>query len=285
MLRPWQKAVVVVLLGNASVWAMPQQVPQAKPNTKVAAKQKTSSRKPVQKEPEPIQLVQPAPPTPEQMPATAPQVTMSNGLLSITATNSTMGDVLSAVRRQTGAAIEVPPGYGGDRIAVKIGPGQPKDVIASLLDGSRFDYIILGSLQKPGGIDRIILSSRQNMPATQPNGAQNALNRTQAPPHAPPPSVDVDTESEEDNAPERDAADVPAEVEQEQPPTEQAPPNQPGQTYQPVPTPQGQADQQQQQNGQPQVKSPEELLRELQQMRQQQQNQTPPQDTPNQPPQ
>src|SRR5512147_2581771 len=50
-----------------------------------------------------------APPTPEQMPAVPPRVSMNHGMLSISADNSTLGDILNSVRQQTGATLEVPP--------------------------------------------------------------------------------------------------------------------------------------------------------------------------------
>ena len=52
----------------------------------------------------------------------------------------------------------MPPDAASDRVAAQLGPGNPRDVIASLLQGSRFDYIVLGSVNDPnlrvaGGAD------------------------------------------------------------------------------------------------------------------------------------
>lgn len=210
----------------------------------------------------------PPPPTPEQMPAVAPEVVYSGGLLSINAQNSTMNDVLSAVRRVTGASIEKPPVGGSDRVVAHLGPGQPKDVLQSLFNGSRYDYIILGSMTRPGGVERIILTAR----STAPQAAAPVANR-QAPPAVQPPA----TEQEEPEADTEDMS-VPdnreeAQPEQPQPAQEQPrqpyPQTNPQQQQQPQPqTQQGQEDQGIQ--SQPRVKSPEELLRELQQMQKQQ---------------
>ncbi len=220
---------------------------------------------------------------------------MTNGLLSVTSQNSTLGDIMTAIRRQTGAAIELPPGAAQERVAAHIGPAAPKDVVAALLNGSRFDYIILGSMKRPGMIDRIILTQRQNQAAGgQTQVAQNpqVQGRPQSPPAAQP---NPDAESEEDNAPERDAAEENAETPDQEQPDQTQPQQQPGQQqnqpYQQTPAPQAQPDQSgQQQNQQnPRIKTPEELLRELQQMRNQQNNpqQTPPPDQApqNEPPQ
>lgn len=301
MLRHLAKPVAFILLGGTMLWAVPQQTAA---NSKPAGQTRSSNAtriKPAplkQKKQEPQLPPQPPPPPPtlEQMPAQPPQVSFNNGMLSITSQNSTLGDILTAVRRQTGAALELPPGAASERVAARLGPGQPKDVVSSLLNGSNFDYIILGSLQRPGGLDRIILSARQggtggapvNAQAPTPDASQSDADAEAA--------EAADAEAEEDNAPERDGA-AGSETNEAEPDQQQQ--QQQGQPYQPVPVPQAQPDYGQQDQGgqstqpaQPQVKSPEELLRELQQMRQQQQNQQqqnqqqpPPQDTPNSQPQ
>jgi len=68
---------------------------------------------------------------------------MRNGLLTIDANNSTLADVLTGVRRETKAAIDLPAGASGERVVASIGPGTPQNVLTALLNGSRFDYIIL----------------------------------------------------------------------------------------------------------------------------------------------
>jgi hypothetical protein len=93
------------------------------------------------------------------MPAQPPKVTFSNGLLTIVAENSTLGDILRAVRVQTKAVIEVPPNA-TERVATRIGPGTVSDVLTSLLNGSHFNYVMLGSPTHPGMVDRLILTSK-----------------------------------------------------------------------------------------------------------------------------
>src|SRR4051812_47791794 len=117
--------------------------------------------KPPVQEPAPAPVVPPAPPpTPEQLPATPPQVTMSGGQLSIVAENSTLGDVLSAVRKLTGAGVEVPSAANSERVVVNLGPGNPQDVLQQLFTGSKFNYVILGAADNAAGIQKIILSAR-----------------------------------------------------------------------------------------------------------------------------
>jgi len=100
--------------------------------------------------------------TPEQMPPRPPQVSYSNGQLLVIAHNSTLADILSAVSSQTGAVIDVPPGSGSERVAGRIGPGPARDVLAALLNGSQFDYIIVASLANPAGVEHVILISNGN---------------------------------------------------------------------------------------------------------------------------
>src|SRR5579884_2369984 len=102
----------------------------------------------------------PPPPTPEQMPAVPPQVSYENGLLTIVAPNSTMSAVLNAVHQKTGANVEMPPGSGNERVVGRMGPGPARDVLATLLNGSRFNYVMIGSDTDPSAIQRIVLTSK-----------------------------------------------------------------------------------------------------------------------------
>lgn len=131
--------------------------------------------------PKPAPVVQPvAPPvvlTPEQMPALPPQVAYAGGQLTITSQNSTLGDILRAVRKQTGASVEVP-GNATERVVGKFGPGPARDVLASLLNGSHFNYVLLGSATNPYALDRVILTSKSGGDA-QPAPTEMAAQQNQ----------------------------------------------------------------------------------------------------------
>src|SRR4051794_21092 len=131
-------------------------------------------------EPQPqAQLPLPPPPTPAQLPPTPARVTMRNGLLTIEANNSTLADDLTGVRRETKAAIDLPAGASGERVVASIGPGTPQNVLTSLLNGSRFDYIILGSQDQPDAVQRVILRAKSGpepAPGGQPVVAQRGPN-------------------------------------------------------------------------------------------------------------
>ncbi len=264
--------IAVVIAGTIGAWADGGQVPakteassSAKaPDSKANQKKAKSAkaRKPVHKK-QAEQLPPPPPPPPptlEQQPAVAPEVLYRGGTLTILAKNSTMGDILSAVRRVTGAEIDRPPGGGSERVVGQYGPGQPREVLDQLLDGSRYDYIILGSLNRPGAVERVVLSARGNQAPRTAVATNN--------PAQPAQPVAGAQAGEEQDEPEVDNEDMSVPEQPQQEPAQVQP--QPGQ--QPPPD----QNQPNQQENQPKVKSPEELLRELQQMQQQQQPQQQP---------
>jgi hypothetical protein len=196
--------------------------------------------------------------TPAEMPAVPPTVVYRDGMLTITADNCVLGDVLRAVRAQTGAVIEVP-ANATERVALRLGPGPPREVLASLLNGSHFDYVILGTQVAPNSLARVIL-----MVKTLPGPGESGQTAFAAPPanrpvvrEPGPGDEDPDTDSDDDQGAQDDQADQ----------TEQPPPTTPAAPQNP---------------GSPTVKTPEQLLRELQQQQQQlqQQQQAQPDQTP-----
>src|SRR5579862_4012701 len=150
-----QMAILFLALGltPALLWGGPQNA--RKPHT---VRVKASA----QRAADPVaQPAPPAPPpTPEQLPAQPPQVSYLNGQLTIISRNSTLSDILHAVARQTGALIELPPGAGLERVAGRMGPGPARNVLAELLNGSRYDYVMVASSANPGGLQRVILTPK-----------------------------------------------------------------------------------------------------------------------------
>ena len=120
----------------------------------VARKQKQSSA------PQPVVPQGPLPqPTLDQMPAIPPQVTYQAGQLTIQAQNSTLGDILRAVRAKTGASVDIP-SNADERVVGRLGPGPAREVLASLLNGSHFNYVMVGSATDPGAVQQVILTSK-----------------------------------------------------------------------------------------------------------------------------
>lgn len=234
-----------------------------------AATQKRKSHKPkdskpaVQSQPAPPQQQLPPepPPTPEHGPASPPEVSFRNGQLTIVARNSTLSDVLNQVRSKTGASIDMPSSPSSDRVVGQFGPGAPRDVMAQLLNGSHFDYVMVGSASDPSGLKKIVLTAKMNGPLPNPQPA-NPATQAYNPGMQVAPQMDQDQQDQPPDEANTDVQpDIPPQAEQEEPQGEQPP-------QQPNP------------NGGPVVKTPEQLLRELQQQQQQQQqnqNQQPPQ--------
>ena len=101
----------------------------------------------------------PVPPMPlDAMAAVAPQVIYENNQLTIHAPNSTLADILRAVRKQTGAEIEVP--AAPERVVTHLGPGPAREVLAELLNGSRFNFVLLGSPSDETALTRDVLEAK-----------------------------------------------------------------------------------------------------------------------------
>ena len=230
---------------------------------------KKSARKRAVKQEEAAPAPQPPPPPPppptlEQMPASAPQVFFRNGQLTIVARTSTLGDILRAVHTQTGASVDVP-SNATERVVSNLGPGPARDVLASLLNGSHFNYVMLGSPNDPHMVQRIILTSKagaapENASSENASSNPSQVATQQVYPQQPVPPPDTEEmpveEVQDEAAPEVDQAEQPGQPEEQQAP-----------------------------NGQQQVKTPEQLLQELQRQQQQQQQQGAPQGFPQNQPQ
>lgn len=179
----------------------------------------------------------------DAIPAVAPQVSYQDGLLTIVAPNSTLGDILRGVRKHTSADIEIP-ATASERVVTRLGPGPAREVMAELLNGSRFNYILLGSPQDANLLVRVVLVAK--------TGPDTPNSPAQADGNTPPPSPVANAAAD---APEADAADDTADdttdqgtAEAEQP---ASPPEQPG------------------------VKTPQQMLQEMQQRQLQMQQQQP----------
>jgi hypothetical protein len=255
--------LALLMLNRASVAQQPSaqptgsepSSPQPSSSRPSSSRQSVPPKHPAKavKKPAPEPPPAPAPPPPPltlaQMPALPPQVRYSRGQLTIVAENSTLADILRAVRTQTGAQVEVPPNA-TERVVAHLGPGPARDVLAALLNGTHFNYVMLGSPAHPDSVDRVILTSKSGgVPEVAPPAAEGN-NQFQ-----------VDEQGTQGVDISEQPVDDPAD-------------NSASETSQPQPNAQ-------------RVKTPEELLRELQQQQQQQQQQQaapggpPPQGGPN----
>ena len=255
-------AVLTFGLSPQSAWALASLAPAGQaPAAQAPDTQAPDTPRPaphamhVRKRPTPAHLL-PAP-TPEAVPvappptpkwpafdpAAAPAVVWDSQGLSITATNASLQQILKEVGTDTGAKIE---GLSSDqRVFGVYGPGQAKDVLSQLLQGSGYNVLMIGDLG-PGTPRHIILSARQ-AGLSQPQARTNQ------------PSNQDENEGEEQQQI--------AQPEPEPPP--------PPQLIQPIP----------QRPGLPgsAPRSPQQIMEEMQQRQQQQQSQ-PNQFTPANPP-
>ncbi len=132
-----------------------------------------------QMDPVPAQTLQIPPastqaPGTEKIPASAPRVSFSNNELTVVAQNSSLGEILNAIRAATGMKVDGP-SASADRVTAKIGPAPVRDVLLSLLEGSRLDFAILGSATDPTVVERLVLSARST------GGDTNYASATQQP--------------------------------------------------------------------------------------------------------
>jgi hypothetical protein len=88
------------------------------------------------------------------------EVSYRNGLLAIHANKVTLSEVLYAVQQRTGADISVVAGAEQERVVAEIEPAPAPEVLARLLNGSRFNFLILSAANDPRRLDRLILSPR-----------------------------------------------------------------------------------------------------------------------------
>jgi hypothetical protein len=214
---------------------------------------KTKTKKPQKPQlpPLPSGPTGPVQPMPlDSMAPVPPQVSYQNAQLTIVAPNSTLGDILRAVRKQTGAEIEIPPAT--ERVVTHLGPGPAREVMAELLNGSRFNYVLLGSPEDNSVLTRVVLVAKSPQDNASPNNpaiaeqAQGGIGHTGNPgAHPPEPEANAANDDNTDDAADQAAA----EVEQQQ----QTPPA---------------ADQ-------PAVKTPQQMLQEMQQRQLQLQQQQP----------
>ena len=249
-----------LMLGLAVIPRASSQVAATSPQTQ---KSLTQSQKPQSHKKKMAKKVEPPPPPlpsgptgpVQQMPldsitAMAPQVTFQNNELTIVAPNSTLGDILRAVRKQTGAEIDIPPAP--ERVVTHLGPGPARTIVAQLLNGSRFNYVLLGSPADQTVLTRVVLVAKSGPEATPGAAAPVAPGANTQPGIV-----------QANNAPEDRASDAEAEAAEEnmnvdtsaaaQEPTE---PEEPANN-----------------NGDPAVKTPQQMLQEMQQRQMQLQQQ------------
>jgi AMIN domain len=143
---------------------------------------------------------------PVSVPGPPLQVSYRDGLLGIHSNKATLSEVLYAIQQRTGADISIPAGAEQEKVIAEISPAPAAEALARLLNGSRFNFLILNSANDPRQLDRVILSARTVgeyvPPPPQPQEEPDA---TVEEPPAPAPNPPVQAPSPE-NAPAPPAA-------------------------------------------------------------------------------
>jgi len=90
----------------------------------------------------PAHFAPPSPLRPAEQPANPATIDFKNGLLAVRAQNSSLVSILTQIQHQTGLVIE---GLSHDqRIYGQYGPGSISTTLSALLDGSGYDFVIVG---------------------------------------------------------------------------------------------------------------------------------------------
>ena len=108
-----------------------------------------------------VNHAEPAPAAPAQPPLT---VSFKGGLLKVNANRASLSQVLFAIHERTGAEIAIPAGAEQEQVVADLGPAAAPEVLTHLLNGSKFNFLILSSASDPNMLDRVILSARPEGP-------------------------------------------------------------------------------------------------------------------------
>ncbi len=149
-----------VLLLLATSWVQAQSAPNSNSVPKTPPTTSATSPVPPQQFATPPVALPPPPPTVEQRPLQPPTVAWDGKQLTIDADNSSLADILVAVRQLTGASIELPAATSGERVFVHLGPGPVRDILSDLLYGTPFDYVIEAAEDDPDTLRRVVLTAR-----------------------------------------------------------------------------------------------------------------------------
>jgi hypothetical protein len=101
-----------------------------------------------------------------QQPPTQAMIATAPGSLTIKATNASLTQTLQRIAEKTGMQIDG--ATGDERVFGTFGPGDPRDVLNSLLDGTAYNVIMVGSLAN-GAPRELLLSARSAGGASTPS--------------------------------------------------------------------------------------------------------------------
>jgi len=127
-------------------------------------------------------------------PAAKVEVEFRSGKLTIRANKATLAEVLYEVQRKTGADIPIPSGAQREQVVGTFGPAPAREALASLLNGSGFNFILVASDHDPSQLRSVVLTPRGD---GVPQAYSPAPPVAQAMPEPPAPQVRPDPPSDE----------------------------------------------------------------------------------------
>jgi hypothetical protein len=115
----------------------------------------------------------PPPSTPAQLPPRHAEVTYAGGTLFVSASNSSLNQILREISRETG--IKITGGVADERVFGQYGPDAPAQILSTLLDGTGSNMLLVyGDGDVP---TELFLSQRQGGPSS-PNPNVRAFDET-----------------------------------------------------------------------------------------------------------
>ena len=152
-LRPKAGALLLAFTAGVFIQSAVAQAPSSQAKKAPPANSAQAADTPA---PPPAQIWLP----PVQNPVHTPVIDWDGKLLTIDAENSSLSDIMLAIRTHTGASIEMPASAKRERIAVHLGPAPIREVLSSLLYGTDFNYVIQSSKDDDSALGKVILIPR-----------------------------------------------------------------------------------------------------------------------------
>jgi hypothetical protein len=98
---------------------------------------------------------------------TAPIVSYSDGELKVVGHGARLGKILETIKALTGITLDLPADGADIQIFDDVGPAPVRKALIQLLDGSKLNYVILGSSETPQRVRQLILTAQTStMPAS-----------------------------------------------------------------------------------------------------------------------
>jgi hypothetical protein len=236
---PIRLTAVASLALSASLLAQTPSTPQPSPSASTQPSALPATSPTTTPAPPPIPL------TPAQLPPNRAKINFADGVLSISADNASLNQILRQIATNTG--MKITGGVSDERVFGEYGPAPVDQILSALLDGTGSNMILV---HRDGDAPtELILTPRQGGP-TPPSPNSAVFNDRSQPRETPP--VQVAQPAPEPSGP----------ANQVNPPTSTGPAStgtSPSNTSQPE-SPNG-------------VKTPQQIYEQLQRMRQQQQQQ------------